>query len=148
MNNSDDRMTVDDARKTLQVINNCCKMLLFTKSEINQIAIICLKAIERTESECDWLQIGLIDVDSHNFPNLPLMKLAAWHKSLGDNVEWYEPLFHSMGEPLDKVYMSKIFSFTPDYSYYVNAKEVIKGGSGYCISRLGYIIRNTDTWNS
>ena len=80
------------------------------------------------------MRIGLIDVDGHNFPNLPLMKLSAWHKSRGDSVEWYEPLFGSMGEPLDKVYMSKVFSFTPDYSYYVNAKEVIKGGSGYCIS--------------
>ena len=28
---------------------------------------------------------------------------------------------------------SKVFSFTPDYEYYVNADEVIKGGSGYCI---------------
>lgn len=53
MDNSDDRMTVADAAKILQVINNCCKMLLFTKSEISQIAMICLKAIERTESECD-----------------------------------------------------------------------------------------------
>lgn len=79
------------------------------------------------------MKIGLIDVDGHNFPNLPLMKLSAWHISQGDSVEWYEPLFHSMGEPFDKVYMSKVFSFTPDYPYYVNAKEVIRGGSGYCI---------------
>uniref|UniRef100_A0AAU8B775 Radical SAM protein n=1 Tax=Dulem virus 39 TaxID=3145757 RepID=A0AAU8B775_9CAUD len=62
------------------------------------------------------------------------MKLSAYHKSIGDSVEWYEPLFHSMVEPFDKIYMSKVFSFTPDYQYYVNAKEVIKGGSGYCIS--------------
>lgn len=79
-------------------------------------------------------RIGLVDVDGHNFPNIPLMKLSAWHKKNGDAVGWYEPLPHSMGEPLDKVYMSKVFSFTPDYQYYVNAKEVIKGGSGYCIS--------------
>lgn len=79
------------------------------------------------------MRIGLIDVDSHNFPNLPLMKLSAWHKQKGDTVEWYEPLFHSMGDPFDKVYMSKIFSFTPDYPYYVNAGEVIMGGSGYCV---------------
>lgn len=79
-------------------------------------------------------KIGLIDVDSHHFPNLPLMKLSAWHKKNGDTVEWYEPLFHSIGEPFDKVYMSKVFSSTPDYPYYVNADEVIKGGSGYCIS--------------
>lgn len=25
-------------------------------------------------------RIGLIDVDGHNYPNLPLMKLSAWHK--------------------------------------------------------------------
>lgn len=79
------------------------------------------------------MKIGLIDVDGHNFPNLPLMKLSAWHKQQGDTVEWYEPLFHSRGQPFDKAYMSKIFSFTPDYPYYINAKEVHKGGSGYCI---------------
>ena len=61
------------------------------------------------------------------------MKLSAWHKQQGDTVEWYEPLFHSMGNPFDRVYMSKVFSFTPDYPYYVNAKEIVKGGSGYCI---------------
>ena len=80
------------------------------------------------------MRIGLIDVDGHNFPNLPLMKISAYHKAKGDIVEWYEPLFHSMGEPFDKVYMSKVFSFTPDYPYFVNAKEISKGGSGYCIS--------------
>lgn len=81
------------------------------------------------------MKIGLIDVDGHNYPNLPLMKLSAWHKKQGDSVFWYEPLFHGEPHPpLDKVYMSKVFSFTPDYPYYVNAREVIKGGSGYCIS--------------
>jgi hypothetical protein len=28
------------------------------------------------------MKIGLIDVDGHNFPNLPLMKLSAWHKAV------------------------------------------------------------------
>lgn len=73
-------------------------------------------------------------MDGHNFPNLPLMKLSAWHKRNGDTVEWYDQLFHSVGKPFDRVYMSKVFSFTPDFSYYINADEVIKGGSGYCIS--------------
>lgn len=83
------------------------------------------------------MRIGLIDVDGHNFPNLPLMKLSAWHKQKGDSVEWYEPLLHGFpNEPLDKVYMSKVFSFTPDYPYYVNAAEVSKGGSGYCIELI------------
>lgn len=73
-------------------------------------------------------KIGLIDVDGHNFPNLPLMKLSAYHKSIGDSVEWYEPLFSGH---LDKVYMSKVFTFTPDYEYYVDADEVVMGGTGY-----------------
>lgn len=77
----------------------------------------------------------MIDVDGHNFPNLPLMKLSAWHKQQGDSVEWYIPVQHGFpNPPLDKVYMSKVFSFTPDYWDFVNADEVIKGGSGYCIS--------------
>lgn len=81
------------------------------------------------------MRVGLIDVDGHNFPNIPLMKLSAWHKQQGDSVEWYEPLIHGYpNKPLDKVYMSKVFSFTPDYEYFVNAKEIQKGGSGYCIS--------------
>lgn len=73
-------------------------------------------------------------MDGHHFPNLPLMKLSAWHKLQGDQVTWYEPLFHSIGEPFDRVYLSKVFRFTPDYPYYVNTKERIQGGSGYCIS--------------
>lgn len=80
------------------------------------------------------MKIGLIDVDGHNFPNLPLMKLSAWHKQQGYSVKWYDPMFDGYPEkPLDRVYMSKVFSFTPDYPYYVNAKEIHKGGSGYCI---------------
>lgn len=83
----------------------------------------------------DRLRIGLIDVDSHRFPNLPLMKISAYHKAKGDSVEWYEPLFHSMGEPLDIVYMSRVFGdeYSSDYPYCVNAKQVYKGGTGYHI---------------
>ena len=32
------------------------------------------------------MRVALIDVDSHNFPNLVLMKLSAWHKARGDEV--------------------------------------------------------------
>ena len=82
------------------------------------------------------MKVGLIDVDGHNFPNIPLMKLSAWHKRRGDSVKWYEPLFDCLKEPLDMVYMSKVFSFTPDYTYGINAKEIVKGGSGYCIELI------------
>jgi hypothetical protein len=77
------------------------------------------------------MRIGLIDVDGHNYPNLPLMKISAWHKQKGDHVEWYEPLFSGH---MDKVYMSKVFSFTPDYEYFVDADVIEKGGTGYAIS--------------
>lgn len=77
------------------------------------------------------MRIGLIDVDGHNYPNIPLMKLSAWHKQKGDTVEWYDPMFSGH---MDKVYMSKVFSFSPDYPYYIDADEIVKGGSGYCIS--------------
>ena len=76
------------------------------------------------------MRVGLIDVDVHNFPNLPLMKLSAWHKSQGDRVEWYDPLTAWI-DPPDIVYMSKVFTFTPDYPHPVNAHRIIKGGTGY-----------------
>lgn len=74
------------------------------------------------------MKIGLIDVDGHNFPNLPLMKLSAYHKGIGDSVEWYDPMF---GGHYDKVYMSKVFTFSPDYPYFINADAIQKGGTGY-----------------
>lgn len=77
-------------------------------------------------------RIGLIDVDGHHFPNLALMRISAWHKAQGDEVEWWQgDLFH-----YDRVYMSKIFSdaYSPDVPEPINADEVIKGGTGYCIT--------------
>lgn len=81
------------------------------------------------------MRIGLIDVDNREklhdcFPNLVLMKLSAYHKAQGDSVEWFSPLF---GGHFDKVYMSKVFSFSPEYEFFIDADEVIKGGSGYAI---------------
>ena len=74
------------------------------------------------------MKIGLIDVDSHNFPNLALMKISAWHKAQGDEVEWWFGL-----SQYDRVYMSKVFdnTYTPDVFEPVNTKEIIKGGTGY-----------------
>ncbi len=78
------------------------------------------------------MKIGLIDVDGHNFPNLPLMKISAWHKAKGDTVRWYEP-FDGLLEKYDKVYMSKVFSFSKDYEQPIYADYIIRGGSGYAI---------------
>lgn len=78
------------------------------------------------------MNIGLLDVDGHNFPNFALMKISAWHKARGDNVEWALPMFGQY----HRVYKSKIFTFTPDEPTDWHC-EVIKGGTGYDIrSRL------------
>ncbi|MBD5327939.1 MAG: hypothetical protein HDR99_05700 [Bacteroides sp.] len=78
-------------------------------------------------------RIGLIDVDGHNFPNLALMRLSAWHRAQGDSVEWADPMF---GGDYDRVYKSKIFTFTPDDTIPWNC-EVVRGGTGYDVrSRL------------
>ena len=76
------------------------------------------------------MKVGLIDVDGHNFPNLPLMKISAFHKREGDSVEWYRGI---LSGHVNRVYMSKVFSFTPDYEWVIDADEIIKGGSGYAI---------------
>lgn len=81
------------------------------------------------------MRIGLIDVDGHNnFPNIPLMKLSAWHKAQGDSVEWYSPI---LSGHMDIVYCAKVFSFSTDYAYPINAEKVIKGGTGYHIDLVG-----------
>ena len=74
------------------------------------------------------MRIGLIDVDGHNFPNLALMKISAYHKSMGDTVEWCLPLDH-----YDIVYQSKVFdeTYSPDIDWTPMAYKVIKGGTGY-----------------
>ena len=78
-------------------------------------------------------RIGLIDVDGHRFPNFALMRLSAYHKSHGDNVEWAVP-----AKTYDIVAASKIFTFSPDFDYSgIDTHKMIKGGTGYDIgSRL------------
>ena len=85
------------------------------------------------------MQIGLIDVDGHNFPNLALMRISAYHKAKGDRVEWWMgDLFH-----YDLVYKSKVFSdaYSQDAPDPVNCDKVVKGGTGYCISLQGGVER-------
>ena len=87
------------------------------------------------------MKIGLIDVDGHAskkkwgatiYPNLALCKIASYHRMNGDHVERYDGLFGGM---YDIVYMAKVFSFSEDYTVAVNAKNVIKGGTGYDIAK-------------
>lgn len=74
------------------------------------------------------MNIGLIDVDRSKFPNLALMKISAYHKNIGDNVEFAIPMFTNY----DKVYKSKIFTFSKDDTQPFDC-EVVKGGTGYSL---------------
>lgn len=74
------------------------------------------------------MKIGLIAEDS-KLPNYALMKIYAYHKSQGDEVDFALPFEH-----YDIIYRSKIFNFSkPDDGVYFTDK-VIKGGTGYDIS--------------
>lgn len=81
------------------------------------------------------MQIGFFDVDSHNYPNLPLMKLSAWHKAHGDEVEFIRPL-DTLEKHYNKIYVSKVFG--DEYSKLTNycwqADEIIYGGTGFAIT--------------
>lgn len=77
------------------------------------------------------MKIGLLDVDSHNYPNLPLMKISAYHKAKGDEVEFLNPFQH-----YDVVYSSKVFGneYSDDYEFCINADVIIEGGTGRAIA--------------
>lgn len=75
------------------------------------------------------MKTGLIDVDGHNFPNLALMKIASFHRLRGDTVEWVNCF-----ERYDRVYLSKVFTFTPDFNVCIDAAETVRGGTGYDMS--------------
>ena len=49
--------------------------------------------------------IGLLDLDS-KIPNLALMKISHFHKALGNDVRWYDPLW---ADTYDTIYASTIF---------------------------------------
>ena len=74
------------------------------------------------------MKIGLCDIDSHNWPNLCLMKLSAYHKARGDHVEWWRPEGR-----YDRVYKSRVFTdtYSQDTITVTNAGEVVCGGTGY-----------------
>lgn len=75
------------------------------------------------------MKIGLHDAEreylkNKHFPNYALMKISAWHKAQGDEVEWWNPLYK-----YGRVYSSKIFDFTPVDPYL--PEDAVRGGTGY-----------------
>lgn len=86
------------------------------------------------------MNIALIDNDllmrdNHNFPNLAVMKISAFHKSKGDSVEL--ATFNDISpmslfkKDYDKIYIAKAFTETntPDWVFTLN--NVKTGGTGF-----------------
>ena len=84
------------------------------------------------------MRVGLFDVGGQKHPNLPLMKISAYHKAKGDDVTWANHL-----DKYDVVYVSRVFSDTycPDDQYGFNSDCVIYGGTGYAIETINGIER-------
>jgi len=76
------------------------------------------------------MKIALHDHENNNYPNLALMKLSAWHKAQGDTVEW----FNSLLSGYDKVYSSKIFTWTKTDPYLPD--DAICGGTGFDVATI------------
>ena len=95
------------------------------------------------------MRIALIDVDGHNFPNLPLMKLSAWNKNQGYTVDWYDPLTAKRNERKKEM---AILNYTTTVDSYKtvseiehilvkhNAKSIMKNYDGESITGLSFLI--------
>ena len=70
------------------------------------------------------MRVAIHDSDRTGFPNLALMKISTYHKSIGDSVEWWLPL-----SEYDRVYSSKVFTFTREEA--LLPEDTITGGTGY-----------------
>lgn len=72
------------------------------------------------------MNIAMVDVDGHGFPNLALMKLSAYWRRKGAVVSWADMFGH-----YDILYKSKVFTWTDDDPFCYNADETQQGGTGY-----------------
>jgi len=72
--------------------------------------------------------IGIIDIEPKIF-NTAYMKIAGYHRKMGNYVEWYNKDKH---DKYDNVYLSALFNFTklPD-----DDDKIIRGGSGISLSK-------------
>lgn len=85
------------------------------------------------------MKIGLIDVDSHNFPNLPLMKISAYHKKKGDTVEfvqWRQDDGKTVSVEYDRMYISKVFTESKEPEGEIRCQDIVRGGSGYDLENV------------
>lgn len=83
------------------------------------------------------MRVGLHDADKTGFPNFALMKISSYYKEQGDEVQIWNPM-----EKFDRVYSSKVFTFTPEET--MLPEDTIKGGTGYGIyDKLPFFIETS-----
>lgn len=71
------------------------------------------------------MNIALHNADPKTkFPNLVLAKLSAYHRKHGDTISYFMPLY-----AYDKIYSSKVFSFSKNSNYLPT--NTVTGGIGY-----------------
>ena len=83
------------------------------------------------------MKIGIIDADlldnGTRHPNLALMKISAYHKNKGKDVELIESYTDDL-KPLqsyDKIFMSRVFTFTKIPIDIKKNKNIKVGGTGF-----------------
>ncbi|MCK5445769.1 MAG: hypothetical protein KAI73_09110 [Rhodospirillaceae bacterium] len=109
---------------------SCCLSFTWVRGSTGSIIILNGNGGKKT------MRIALHDSDKTKFPNLALMKLSAFHKSRGDVVEWFNPMFQ-----YDKIYSSKVFTFTPEDAYLPVA--AIRGALGTITMSSYLLLQNT-----
>ena len=79
------------------------------------------------------MKVGLIDADlldnGTRHPNLALMKISAYRKELGDEVELLEN--YNNIKDYDKVFISKVFTFTKVPINLEEYDNITIGGTGF-----------------
>jgi hypothetical protein len=80
------------------------------------------------------VKVGIIDAEiigktKHRFPNLCSMKLSYYHRSIGDDVELL--LSYDNLDQYDKVYISKVFTWTEVPEEVLEMENVEYGGTGF-----------------
>lgn len=80
------------------------------------------------------MKVGIIDAEiigktKHRFPNLCSMKLSYYHRSIGDDVELL--LSYDNLDQYDKVYISKVFTWTEVPEEVLEMENVEYGGTGF-----------------
>jgi len=84
----------------------------------------------------------LLNIKRMSYPNLALMKISAYHKQSNDNVRLI--LNYSEFESLfcpkyDKIYISKIFSWTKVPEWLLHQKNVVYNGTGFYYDKAKFL---------